>query len=702
LLLTIHHIFTDATSAGILLKELLKCYHGEVTGVPVSLPPLSVSYADYVHWETEMLSGTQGERLATYWHQQLAGEIPILHLPTDHPRPPVQTYNGASHRFQWTASLSQSLKTLAQEHETTVFAVLLSAFQILLHRYTGQPEIWIGLPVTIGRQTQFAKVVGYLVNTVVLRANFEQPTLTFNQLLSQSWQTLLDALEHQDYPLPILVKVLSPQRDASYTPLFQVMFNFESTELINRSSLSPSDNLTVTVFELDQQEGLFDLSLVIIERETLGGSFRYNRDLFEPATIARLAGHLETLLQGLVANPDQSIYQLPLLTAPELQQLQAWNDTAVDYPQDLTIVDLFEQQVARTPNHIALVFEDQHLTYQQLNDQANQLAHYLLARQTQAGIHLHNPLIAIAVERSVEMVIGLLGILKAGGAYMPIDPSYPRERLRYLLEDSAAPLLLTQSHLQAQLPTLEHDCVVVCLDEAKWADQPTAKPDVKSQAGDLAYVIYTSGSTGKPKGVMVEHQALVNHMCWMQDLLVFTTADKVLQKTPFSFDASVWEFYAPLLSGGSLILAKPRPVIDLKEMLILLKQAQVTVLQLVPSLLAALLIEAKTVPNGLRYLFCGGEALSLTTQQKFYENRTHTKLYNLYGPTEACIDATCWESRALADISIGKPIANTRIYILDAQHQPQPPRLARRTVHCRAWSGPWLPPSSRTHRRQIH
>ncbi|MFZ4699133.1 MAG: non-ribosomal peptide synthetase, partial [Candidatus Methylumidiphilus sp.] len=408
-------------------------------------------------------------------------------------------------------------------------------------------------------------------------------------------------------------------------------------------------------------------------------SWEYATDLFEAETVERMAAHFEALLDALTSNPQQAIGSVPMLTEAEVRQLQAWNDTETDYPKDQTLVDLFEAQVEATPGNIAVVFEDQSLSYRQLNEKANRLAHHLLSLAKPDGQPLlsGNPLIAIAVERSIEMVVGLLAILKAGGAYVPIDPSYPAARIRHMLDDSQAPLLLPQSHLTEalSLADLEHDCVVLCLDKTDVAGQPGENLPARSMAEDLAYVIYTSGSTGMPKGVMIAHQALVNHMIWMQNVFAFTSEDKILQKTPFSFDASVWEFYAPLLNGGTMVLLKPEGHTDINLLFASLTQNQITVLQLVPTLLKAMLELNETIPPCLRYLFCGGEAITQEIVLSFDSQAGHTSLYNLYGPTEACIDTSFWECKSSTTVSIGKPIANTRIYILDSQQQIQPPGI---------------------------
>jgi len=680
LLLTMHHILGDASSMNILGDELLTLYQAELSGQKAKLSSISSSYADFVRAETAMLNTC--EELAQYWQHQLGDQSPILHLPTDYPRPAIQSYNGASVPFCFPAKLNQQIKQLALQEKSTLFSLLLTTFQILLHRYTGQTEIWIGTPTsTSRRQTQFTNLIGYLVNPVVLRATIAT-NLSFRELLSQTKPTVLEAIEHSVYPFPLLVKTLRPQRELSYPPLFQVQLDFKPAD-----SWSPEQNitdLTVSILEFAQMEGQFDLTLttnegeLLIEGAPLKGRFNYNRDLFKPETIERMAEHFEILLTAIVANPAQTISHLPMLTEKEIQQLQAWNETATDYPKDRTIVDLFEQQVEKTPDNIAVVFEEQQLSYWQLNEKANQLAHYLLSLKTQAGTVLlaDNPLVAIGVERSLEMVIGLLAILKAGGAYVPIDPSYPPARIRYMLEDSAAPLLLTQSHLKAQLSLDELKLDCICLDEADFADQPTENPVINHQAEDLAYVIYTSGSTGKPKGTMNAHSGIVNRLLWMQETYQITAQDRILQKTPFSFDVSVWEFFWPLLTGAGLVVAKPEGHKDPAYLASMIATHNVTVLHFVPSMLQTFISHAEMKNcHSLKRVICSGEALSSELVKQFFTSFAGQKieLHNLYGPTEAAIDVSHWPCRIEdAPVPIGKPVANTRLYILDANHQVMP------------------------------
>ncbi len=682
LLLTMHHIFGDASSMNILGNELLTLYQAELNGQSVILPAIRASYADFVSAEIAMLNSSAGEKLAQYWQHQLGSESPILNLPTDYPRPAVQSYNGASIPFSLPVKLSQQLKQLAQQEKSTLFNLLLTALQILFYRYTGQSEIWIGTPTsTSRRQSQFANLIGYLVNPVVLRATIAPATnRSFSELLSQTKQTVLEAIEHSAYPFPLLVKTLHLQRNFSYAPLFQVLLDFQPVDSLPLKA--DITDLTVLAIELAQMEGQFDLTLNISEGEQLSGRLKYNRDLFKPETIERMISHFQTLLIAIVDNPKQSISKLSLLTDKEIQQLQAWNATARDYPKDLTLVDWFEQQVQKTPDNVAVIFDDRQLSYSQLNETANQLAHYLLELRTHAGmvLLLNNPLIAIAVERSLEMVIGLLGILKAGGAYIPIDPGYPPTRIRYMLDDSAAPVLLTQSYLKAHLSLdeLEQDCVVVCLDEANFVEQPTENPAISRTAENLAYVIYTSGSTGKPKGAMNTHVGIVNRLLWMQEAYQLTYQDRILQKTPFSFDVSVWEFFWPLLTGAGLVIAKPEGHKDPAYLAAVIAQHEVTVLHFVPSMLKSFISHAE-VKNcqSLTRVICSGEALSFELMQQFFACFADLKieLHNLYGPTEAAVDVSHWPCRVEevhTTVPIGKPVANTQLYILDANHQIMP------------------------------
>ncbi|MCP4700193.1 MAG: amino acid adenylation domain-containing protein [Gammaproteobacteria bacterium] len=682
ILLTMHHILGDAGSMDILGNELLTLCQAEVSGQKAALPPILANYADFVRDETAMLESSASEKLVRYWRQRLGGESPVLNLTADYPRPAVQNYNGASVPYSFSTQFSQQLNRLARQEKTTLFSLLLTAFQVLLHRYAGQTEIWIGTPASTSRRdSRFAGLVGYFVNPIVLRAVIDPSAkLSFRELLSQTRQTVLEALEHAAYPFPLLVKTLQPRRDPSYAPLFQVMLDFKPANF----SLPSIPGLTISPVEMGQMEGQFDLTLNIKEGEQLGGRINYNCDLFRPETIKRMAEHFELLLTAVVNNPDEPAGSLPITPEQEIQQLQAWNDTAADYPKDLTIVKLFERQVQKTPDNIALVFAEQKLTYRRLNEKVNLLANCLLSLKTRKGAVLlsDNPLIAICVERSPEMVIGLLAILKTGGAYVPMDPGYPKDRICYMLEDSAAPVLLTQKRWKTDLALdeLEHECIVLCLDdEGEFADQLIENPTVNSHAEDLAYVIYTSGSTGKPKGAMNAHAGIVNRLLWMQETYQIGDQDRVLQKTTFSFDVSVWEFFWPLITGAGLVVAKPEGHKDPVYLASVIAEHAVTVVHFVPSMLQTFINHADMDNcHGLKRVICSGEALGPELVKQFFARFADlkTELHNLYGPTEAAIDVSYWpcriEEEPFTTVPIGKPVANTQLYVLDANLQIMP------------------------------
>ena len=680
LLLSIHHIACDGWSIWLLLDELRVIYQGQIHEFESLLPTLEFSYLDYVNWQSEILANSEGEGLWHYWQQQLAGELPLLNLPTDRRHPPVQNYQGSSHSFNLSPELTQKLKELGQTEGTTTFMTLLAAFQVLLHRYTGQDDILVGSPMKCRSQTEWHKIFGYLVNPVVLRANLaDNPS--FSAFLAQVRQTVLNAIAHQDYPFPLLVERLQPERESSRSPLFQTMFVLQkpnkSGDILDLLAADESvrvnwGGLELESFEIPQQDGQFDLTLEMMEtKDSIRGILKYDTDLFDAATIARMEGHFQVLLEGIVANPSQQIGHLPILTPSEEHQLLVeWNDTKTDYPQDKCIHQLFEEQVEKTPDAIALVFEDQQLTYRELNSRANQLAHYLQSLGVKPEV-----LVGICVERSVEMVVGLLGILKAGGAYVPIDPTYPQELITYMLNDSAVSVLLTTEDLAATLPQSKANLVSLDRDWSIISKNSQDNCPNRVDGQHLAYMIYTSGSTGKPKGAMNTHQAIRNRLLWMQDAYQLNGADKVLQKTPFSFDVSVWEFFWPLIAGACLIVAKPGGHKDSAYLVELIIEQQITTLHFVPSMLQVF-VEEKGLEKCicLKRVICSGEALPVDLQTRFFE-RLECQLHNLYGPTEAAIDVTFWECQSkshLAIVPIGRPIANTQIYILDSELKPMP------------------------------
>ncbi|MEH2311073.1 MAG: amino acid adenylation domain-containing protein [Nostoc sp.] len=667
LLVCMHHIVSDGWSMGVFIQELAALYNAYSQGQLSPLTLLPIQYADFTIWQRDWLQGNVLQSQLNYWQQQLKDAPALLSLPTDRPRPAVQTFVGADEKFALSVELTDRLTKLSQQQGVTLFMTLLAAYDTLLYRYTGQTDILVGSPIANRDRLEVEGLIGFFVNNLVIRTNLaDNPS--FSELLTRVREVALGAYAHQDLPFEMLVEALQPERDLSHTPLFQVMFVLQNTPM----SQVELTGLTVTPLIGEGTTAKFDLTLSMQNTATgLVGAWEYNTDLFDVSTIERMAGHFVTLLESIVTNPQQQISQLPLLTEVEQHQLLVeWNDTQVDYPQNLCIHQLFEEQVGRTPDAVAVVYEDQQLTYQQLNCRANQLAHYLQSLGVKPEV-----LVGLCVERSLLMVVGLLGILKAGGAYLPLDPDYPQERLSFMLEDAQVPVLLTQQQLFEKLP--QHQAEVVCLD-TDWqfisqSSQENASAGV--QATNLAYVIYTSGSTGKPKGVMLSHRNLCNHMFWMQATFPLTEADKVLQKTPFSFDASVWEFYAPLLVGGQLLLAQPGGHADTTYLLELIAQEQVTTVQFVPSLLQILIEQGGLETcQSLKQIFCGGEALPVALQDQVLSN-LNVNLHNLYGPTEACIDATFWTCKKEIKrqiVPIGRAIANTQVYILDEYLQPVP------------------------------
>ncbi|HWO42039.1 MAG TPA: amino acid adenylation domain-containing protein, partial [Candidatus Eisenbacteria bacterium] len=664
LLIAAHHIISDGWSTGVLFQELAALYDAYSDGGEPRLPDLPIQYADFAHWQNQSLSNELLESHLAYWKEKLRGPLPSLDLPQDRPRPPVQSYRGARHYFCLPQSLSEDVKTLSQREGVTVFMTLLAAFQALLHRYSGQDDIIVGSPVAGRNWPEVEGLIGCFLNTIVLRTDFSgRPN--FRELLARVRRVAAEAYAHQELPFERLVEELQPKRDTSRNPIFQVMF-------VLQNPVKPKlPGLSLQPLNLDRGATPFDLILSMEDNgERLGGWFEYNTDLFDPETIARAVAHFERLLAGAILNPEKEVSRLSLLTDPERRQLSSWNSTQADYPSERCLHEWFEAQVERSPNAIAVIFENGRLTFRELNRRANRLGRKL----KKMGVGPET-LVAICMERSIEMVVALLGVLKAGAAYVPLDPEYPRERLAFMLQDCGAPVLLTQPELLGALP--EHSARLVVLDRAQTALAGESDENLAgtTRAENVAYVIYTSGSTGQPKGVMITHGAICNHMAWMLERFPLSSSDRVVQKTPFSFDASVWEFYAPLLSGVPLVVARPGGHRDAAYLIDLIARQRITVIQLVPSLLEMLLEENRLEQcRSLRRVFCGGESLSVELQQRLLAC-LDVELHNLYGPTEASIDASYWTCRRETvgtHVPIGRPISNTEIYILDRELNPVP------------------------------
>ncbi|KAA0947673.1 amino acid adenylation domain-containing protein [Pseudomonas sp. ANT_H14] len=670
LVLTLHHSICDGASLQVMADELVQLYADFSQGRQGSLPPLPVQYADYALWQRHWMEAGERERQLGYWQTQLAGEQPVLELPTDHARPAVQSFAGASVRVELGGRRLEALKRLTQQENVTGFMVLLASFQLLLHRYSGQSDIRVGVPIANRSRSETERLIGFLVNTQVLRAEVDSHA-TVRHLLQQVRKSALDAQAHQDLPFEQLVDVLQPERSLSRNPLFQVMFNHKAQDPQAASVQLPG--LRIEGLEWESPTAQFDLSLNTVEHNgALSAAFIYATDLFDASTVERMAAHWLALLDAMLAAPQQRVDALPMLAASERKVLvEGWNTTATEYPLQQTVQQLIETQVEKTPNAQALAFGEERLSYRQLNERANQLAHYLIEQGVGPDV-----LVGVAAERSTEMVLALVAILKAGGAYVPLDPDYPQDRLSYMFEDSGVNLLLTQSALLQRLPLTDAMHTVALDQPGDWlAGYSTANPSVSVTGENLAYVIYTSGSTGKPKGAGNRHVALTNRLCWMQQAYGLDASDTVVQKTPFSFDVSVWELFWPLMTGARLVVAAPGDHRDPTKLVELIKREQISTLHFVPSMLQAFLQdESVRSCTSLKRIVCSGEALAVDIQQQVFAKLPNAGLYNLYGPTEAAIDVTYWTciDEGRDSVPIGQPIANLTTYILDSSLEPLP------------------------------
>jgi amino acid adenylation domain-containing protein len=667
LLVTMHHIVSDGWSYGVFWRELALLYTAFAMGKPSPLPALPIQYADFAVWQRQWFQGDRLEPHLAYWKKRLAGHAALLELPTDYPRPPVQASRGAWQSLLLPTRLTEALQALSRQAGVTLFMTLLAAFKVFLYRHTGQEDILVGSPITDRSRVETEGLIGCFINTLVLRTDLSGAP-TFPELLGRVRAVCLEAYAHQELPFEQLVEALGTARQRGHAPLVQVMFTFQNASGLPLEFLG----LRARPMPVEHDTAKFDLTLAMCEEAgSLRAAFLYNADLCADLTITRMLERLQTLLAGIVADAKQAITTLPLLPAAERQQvLMTWSATQAASPREVCLQELFEAQVERTPDAVAVVCIDQQLTYRELNRQANKLAHFL--RTLGVGPDV---LVGICLERSLEMVIGLLGILKAGGAYVPLDPAYPQERLAFMLEDSQAPVLLTQQRVVARLP--EHCTQVVCLD-TDWAIMPQASegnPHRLITADNLAYVIYTSGSTGQPKGVMIEHGAVCHFLLQMQTICPLTMTDRVLQRAPCSFDASVWEFFAPLVVGAQLRMLPPERHQDSAQLIQLMAAQHITVLQLVPSMLRVLLeAEGLATCGSMRGVICAGEELSVELQARFFA-QLDADLHNFYGPTEATINATHWACERASHrrkIPIGRPMPNTQTYLLDAQLQPVP------------------------------
>ncbi|WP_445081626.1 amino acid adenylation domain-containing protein [Pseudomonas rhodesiae] len=667
LVLVQHHIVSDGWSMGVMVQELMQLYASYSQGQDCTLTPLPIQYGDYALWQRRWMEAGEKTRQLDYWRQLLGGTQPVLALPLDRPRPAQQRFLGARQDIQLDPGLVTGLKALAQREGVTLFMLLLASFQLFLYRYSGQRDIRVGVPIANRNRVETEALIGFFVNTQVLKADLDG-AMTFSELLQHTKRRALEAQAHQDLPFEQLVEALQPERSLSHNPLFQVMFNHQAQV---RTAIQQLPGLRVVSLEHETRTAQFDLSLDTQETEDgLWASLTYATDLFDASTAARMLRHWLGLLRGAVADTTRPLQDLAMLDMTERQQiLEQWNATARDYPQNQWVHHLIEAQAERQPQATALVFAEQRIDYAELNRRANRLAHRLI----EAGVG-PDVRVGLAVERSFDMVIGLLAVLKAGGAYVPLDPDYPRERLAYMLDDSGVQLLLTQAPLLGQLP-IPQGLETLILGESSYEQYSEQNPAVALDGENLAYVIYTSGSTGQPKGAGNRHSALLNRLQWMQEAYGLSAADSVLQKTPFSFDVSVWEFFWPLMTGSRLVIAAPGDHRDPARLIHLINAEQVTTLHFVPSMLQAFLQDAAVSScRSLQRIVCSGEALPVDAQQQVFAKLPHAGLYNLYGPTEAAIDVTHWTcvDEGRDTVPIGRPIANLGCYLLDDNFEPVP------------------------------
>jgi len=674
LLLTVHHIIFDGWSVDIFVQELTAIYSALIEHHAPTLPEIHLQYVDFAVWQQQWLQGEVLQSQLAYWQQKLAGMPALLELPTDRPRPAVQSFCGETQVFTLEQNISEALVSLSQQQGVTLFMLLLTAFKVLLYRYINQSDIVVGSSVANRQYPQLQGMIGFFVNNLVLRTDLSGNP-TFLQLLQQVKKVVLEAYDHQDLPFDKLVESLHPERHLSYSPLFQISFDMEHE---STSDITLKD-LKLNISEPGSNDtAKLDLSLSLQKtKQGLIGAFEYSTDLFDTTTIARMREHWQTLLAGIVANSEQRLSDLPILTAIEQSKLLVeWNQTQQGYPQNLCIHQLFEAQVEQTPDAVAVIFKEEYLTYRELNAKANQLAHHLQA----LGVKPET-LVAICVERSLEMIVGLLGILKAGGAYVPLDAAYPSERLAFMLEDSAVPVLLTQQRLVDRLA--QHEAQIVCLDTqwetiAQHSEENTAC-GVNSE--NLAYVIYTSGSTGKPKGVTIQHRSLVNYTTAVNIEYEIQKCDRILQFSSISFDVSAEEIYTSLTSGATLVWRTDSMLDSIEGFLQKCKNWEITVMALPTAYWHELTVflSQKTVvlPPSLRLIIIGGEK-ALPDQLKTWLECVEqpVRLVNNYGPTETTVGATIYDlsvaDTTLKELPIGRPLGNVQTYILDGNRQPLP------------------------------
>lgn len=677
LLLTVHHLVADGWSMSLLLRDLSTAYEVFLTGQDPEMDPLPCHYYDFVSWQSAFLSGDAMRSQLSYWTEQLAGCPPLLELPTDRPRPAQQRFRGQTHRQVIDASLSASLVELSGREGVTAFMTLLSVFEVLLHRYSGQSDFALGTPVAGRRHSATERVVGMFVNTLVLRARL-CPSQSFRELLTQTRQLCLDAFANQDLPFACLVDELQPERDLSYSPIFQVMFVMQNQDEADLSFPGIKSQSQIA----PHQFAKFDLTLFVEEREgQCHLAWEFAEDLFDLATIERMAGHFEKLLSVLVSNPSQAVGRVAMLLGEELDRLQDWNETSVDWGDEATVLDLWEQQVTATPDEVAVIDGDARVSYFELDRRANSVAGQLRRIMSEEPKPCQRatspPLVGLAVERSVDALVGLWGILKSGCAYLPLDLSYPAKRLEMMLSDSGISLCLTQSSSQAQLSPLESTCRWLSIDHDDFEERESVELFQRPGLDALAYVIYTSGSTGAPKGAMLSHRGLRNYVRWAVDYYAVDRGAGAPVQSSLSFDATITSLILPLLAGRSVVMVPEGG--EVEGLAQLLKGAPgFSLIKITPAHLEVLnqQLAEDEFRDSARALVLGGEALNSATLAAWWQHAPATRLINEYGPTETVVGCSVFDAQGCdqleGSVPIGRPIANTRIFVLSEMGEMQP------------------------------
>jgi amino acid adenylation domain-containing protein/non-ribosomal peptide synthase protein (TIGR01720 family) len=671
-----HHLVSDGTSTAIFARELAYAYGRIVRdGMVAELPVLTWQYADFAASQRDMLASDKARADVAWWTGYIGSPHAGFELPVDFTRAPAQEGLARTHTFSLTNSTADALRSRCKAERCTLFAVLMAAWQLVLSRHAGSDDFCIGVPTSGRTREESEDLIGLFVDTQVYRARV-QPAMTGRSLLQAVRNDTRAALDHGSVTLAALVDALGVKREANRHPLFQTLFNVQGAAASGKLQLA---GLDVDIVDTESQAAKFDLSMDIrVSADAVTCTARYDGALYRAETIARLGRHYEAMLLGLCEDPDRPVAEIAFIDAEELAGLSAWSTQAAEFGEAEPVHRLFERQAIKTPDAPALLFGDQILTYSELDQRANQLAHQLVKLGVGTEVK-----VGIGLERSVEMVVGLLAILKAGGAYVPLDPDYPPERLAYMIGDSGVALLLTQravrERLQAHLPP-GAACTVLDLDVLDTSGESQLRPDVWIHAENLAYVIYTSGSTGRPKGAANRHGALFNRLAWMQAAYGLDATDTVLQKTPFSFDVSVWEFFWPLMFGARLAVAGPGDHRDPATLVELIDRFDVTTLHFVPPMLQAFIASLdgdSTTCASLRQIICSGEALPATLQDRALKRLPQVQLHNLYGPTEAAIDVTHWTCQAGDPVvPIGRPIANVSTHVLDQSMNRLPVGIA--------------------------